>query len=151
MRRAIAVISCVTCLAAAALASGAFDSGAYVGKTENGYRVTFKATQHKLRDFRIKSTYTCEPGGDTYTFPDYGFHPQTITPEGFFSQRYEGTGYRVLIRGRLTGRRVGSQLVSRAKGIFKARRTYDAEGEYTSTDVALTCTTGPVDFRAHER
>ena len=141
----------MTCLTAAALASGAIDSGRYVGKTESGLRVTFRATQHKLRDFRIKSTYTCQPGEKVYTFPDYGFHPQTINFEGLFSQSHEGTGYRVLIRGRITGRRVGQQLVSRAKGIFKGRRTYDGEGEYTETDVALTCTTGAVSFHAHER
>jgi hypothetical protein len=108
----LAIIA-VAVFATTALA-GAFKSGHYTGTTEQGKRISFKATQGQVKKLRVTTIALCESGfGSKGVFSN--LHAPIKNTRFEIKVRGNGGATRMTLRGRLTGPFAGGTIVDHTR------------------------------------
>jgi hypothetical protein len=134
----IVIASLALVLLGAGVASAAFESGTYTGKTKGQkLAVSFKATQSKLSKLSFKVKFTCTDS-DNFTTVLKDFASQNIV-DGRYDASYEGSSkaseYRH--RGKITGQT--------AAGSFTGTRRFNQDNKLDPNGT-IRCRTGTVRY-----
>ena len=131
-RVAIAALSVAAFLAADATAQ----AKVFRGETAQGRRASVVVgTDNLLRNFRINWRARCRYGSmrekTSFTRPHDQTAPDAFLDAGVYRVRVEG--YRLRVRGRVTGRRLGQGARERWRGTFRAQVLVTRRGRYVDT------------------
>jgi hypothetical protein len=144
-KRLLVLMTLAFLLLAVGVATAAYTSGTYSGRTQYSGPVSFKATQSRLTRFEIGVVFNCTDG-DRFQTRLNGFPGQNIS-SGNYNASFTGSSgaSRYTHRGRISRVRVGRRLVNRAVGTFTGRRTYDTDDNLDPNGTVV-CTTGTVRY-----
>jgi hypothetical protein len=145
MRRILIATTLAFALLGTGVASAAFRSGFYSGRTQFGGPASFSATQSKLRYLRIGVVFNCTDG-DRFQTLLRGFPAQNIvkvTSRGVTRGRYGATF--TGSNGASTYTHRGSILNRTANGTFTGVRRYD-ENDRLDPNGTVLCRTGLIRY-----
>jgi hypothetical protein len=101
-------------LAAAAAFANVFQSGKYKGTTQQGYAISFKATQGQVSKLRLTTVAICESGkGSKGVYSN--LHAKIKNTRFEFKGEGDGGATHLTIRGRLVGPYAGGTVVNRTE------------------------------------
>jgi hypothetical protein len=107
-------VALVALLASAAALANVFQSGRYKGTTEQGYPISFKATQGQVSKLRLTTVAVCESGkGSKGAYSN--LHAKIKNTRFEFKGEGDDGATHLTIKGRLVGPYAGGTVVNRTE------------------------------------